>query len=77
MDMVSDKDLLKIVHERLMRAGVSQDRIRAMVQHGNVTLVGSLQFEMQRRTYTKVVMAIAGVRRVVDQMQVAAKKVLK
>jgi osmotically-inducible protein OsmY len=71
---VPDGDLLKAVHDRLQRAGASQDRIRATVDHGTVKLMGALQFEMQRRSYLKVVSAIAGVHRIDDYMQVTAKK---
>jgi osmotically-inducible protein OsmY len=74
MEAVSDGDILKSVHDRLQRAGASQDRIRATVSRGSVKLMGSLQFEMQRRAYLKVVSAIAGVLRIDDQMQVSAKK---
>jgi osmotically-inducible protein OsmY len=74
MDAISDGDILKTVHDRLQRAGASQDRIRATVDHGSVKLMGALNFEMQRRSYLKVVTAIAGVKRVDDHMQVSAKK---
>lgn len=74
MDAISDGDILKSVHDRLQRAGASQERIRATVDHGSVKLMGALQFEMQRRSYLKVVSAIAGVKRVDDHMQVSAKK---
>jgi osmotically-inducible protein OsmY len=74
MDAISDGDVLKSVHDRLQRAGASQDRIRATVDHGSVKLMGALNFEMQRRTYLKVVSAIAGVKRIDDHMQVSAKK---
>lgn len=74
MDAIPDGDLLKSVHDRLQRAGANQDRIRATVDHGNVKLMGALQFEMQRRGYLKVVSAIAGVKRIDDHMQVSASK---
>jgi osmotically-inducible protein OsmY len=74
MDAISDGVILKTVHDRLQRAGASQDRIRATVDHGSVKLMGALNFEMQRRSYLKVVTAIAGVKRVDDHMQVSAKK---
>jgi len=74
MNAIPDSDLLKSIHERLQRAGASQERIRATVDHGAVKLMGALQFEMQRRAYLKVVSAIAGVGRIEDQMQVSQKK---
>ena len=74
MNAIPDSDILKSVHDRLQRAGASQERIRATVDHGTVKLMGALQFEMQRRAYLKVVSAIAGVGRVDDHMQVSQKK---
>lgn len=74
MNAIPDSDILKAIHDRLQRAGASQERIRATVDHGNVKLMGSLQFEMQRRSYLKVVSSVAGVARIDDQMQVSTKK---
>ena len=74
MNAIPDSDLLKTINDRLQRAGATPDRIRALVDHGSVKLMGSLQFELQRRSYLKVVSAVAGVARVDDQMQVTAKK---
>ena len=74
MNAIPDAELLKTIHDRLQRAGANAERIRATVDHGTVKLMGALQFEMQRRSYLKVVSAIAGVGRVDDQMQVSAKK---
>jgi osmotically-inducible protein OsmY len=74
MNAIPDSEILKSIHDRLQRAGATQERIRATVDHGSVKLMGSLQFEMQRRAYLKVVSAIAGVGRIDDQMQVSQKK---
>jgi osmotically-inducible protein OsmY len=73
-DKVPDSELLKSIHDRLQRAGANAERIRATVDHGTVKLMGALQFEMQRRSYLKVVSAIAGIGRIEDHMQVSAKK---
>jgi hypothetical protein len=59
MNAIPDSEILKSIHDRLQRAGASQERIRATLDHGSVKLMGSLQFEMQRRAYLKVVSAIA------------------
>jgi osmotically-inducible protein OsmY len=73
---ISDKDLLKSINQRLTRAGASsQSRITAMVQQGNVTVSGSLQYPYQRAAIIKAIERIAGVRRVVDQLQLVARNV--
>ena len=68
---VSDKELQKTVIKRIERTGNS--RISAIVQRGNVTLSGKLQYERERRPLLKVVQAIAGVRHVNDELQVPPK----
>ena len=74
-DKTSDKDLLKAVNKRLMRAGgSSQTRLTATVQQGTVTLSGTLRHAIQRKSITKAVNGIAGVRRVIDQIQLAPRK---
>jgi osmotically-inducible protein OsmY len=66
-DQVSDKELLKTVSKRLQRGGGGG--VTANIQRGTVTLKGKIQYESQRRPLLKIVNAIAGVRRVVDQLQ--------
>jgi hypothetical protein len=68
----NDAALLKTVNQKLMRGGGggSQGRIMATVQRGTVTLTGKLQYDAQRAPLTKAVAAVAGVRRVVDQLTV-------
>ena len=66
-DQVSDKELLKTVNKRLQRGGAGG--ITADIQRGTVTLKGRIQYESQRRPIVKIVNAISGVRRVVDQVQ--------
>jgi 16S rRNA U516 pseudouridylate synthase RsuA-like enzyme len=68
---VSDKDLLKLVTQRLARTAIaSQTPISAMVRNGNVTLSGAINFEFQRKMALKAVQGIHGVRHVVDQLRV-------
>lgn len=74
MDKVPDNILLKKVNERLQRAGSGTSRVTATVRSGTVTLIGALQYEIQRRPMVKAATSTAGVMRVVDQMTVAAKK---
>jgi len=74
---VPDKQLSQKVQQRLARAGVgSQSSISVQVRNGDVTLSGSLQYEIQRRSVLQAASGVSGVRRVVDQLQVkvAAKK---
>lgn len=66
-DQVSDKELMKTVSKRLQRGGSAG--VTADIQRGTVTLKGKIQYEAQRRPMMKVVSCIAGVRRVVDQVQ--------
>jgi phosphoribosylformylglycinamidine (FGAM) synthase-like enzyme len=75
---VSDKDLLKSINQRLARTGTaSQSKVSVSVQQGNVTLSGTLQHAVQRSPIVKAVTRVAGVRRVVDQMQHTAKKAMR
>jgi osmotically-inducible protein OsmY len=74
MHATLDGELEKTIHERLQRAGVSVDQIRPIVDRGNVRLVGTLQFETQRRSILKLVTAVDGVQRVDDQLLVETKK---
>ena len=74
---VPDKQLTQKVQQRLSRAGVgSQSAISVQVRNGDVTLSGSLQYEIQRRAVVHAARGITGVRRVVDQLQLkpAARK---
>jgi hypothetical protein len=65
----ADGVLMKLVNQKLLRGG-SQSRISATVQRGTVTITGNLQYDAQRAPLVKSVACIAGVRRVVDQLQV-------
>lgn len=68
---VPDKQISKDVQRRLSRAGVgSQSTIAVQVRSGDVTLSGSLQYEMQRRSVLHAASGVTGVRRVVDQLHV-------
>jgi osmotically-inducible protein OsmY len=74
-NQISDKDLLKSINQRMARTGTaSQSKIAVAVQQGNVTLSGMLQHAIQRDPILKAVSRVTGVRRVVDQMQLVAKK---
>jgi osmotically-inducible protein OsmY len=72
---ISDGDLLKSVTQNLSRTGTgSQSKIIARVSGGTVTLAGTLQYENQRVQLVKAANRAAGVRQVIDQMQLAPKK---
>jgi len=74
MEIVSDKVLLQKVNQRLSRMGGAQGHVLATVRSGEVTLAGTLQFEIQRQPVLKAAGAVGGVRRVVDQLHVLPKK---
>lgn len=74
-NQVSDKELQKTVTKRLERTGTgSQSKITAIVRRGAVTLTGKLQYERQRSPILKAVQAVAGVRQIIDQLQVPPRK---
>ena len=74
--VVPDKVLLKQVNQRLMRAGLGAGcSMRVSVRNGQVTLSGTIQRDLQRRPALRAASGIAGVRQVVDQLKVEAKKV--
>ncbi len=67
----ADKDLSRTVRLRLSRmGGGTEARLSATVEHGVVTLTGTLQFDTQRAPILKTISTIPGVYRVVDQLQV-------
>jgi osmotically-inducible protein OsmY len=69
-NVVTDKDLLRTVNQRLSRAGAaSSTRVTVTIQQGNVTLTGNLQYPYQRAPIVKSVERITGVRRVIDQLR--------
>jgi len=70
---VPDKTLLRDINKKLLRAG-TQTKVTASVSGGCLTLTGMLQFEIQRRPILRAVNQVSGVRRVVDQMTLRAKK---
>jgi osmotically-inducible protein OsmY len=71
-NQVPDKNLLKSVNQKLIqRSGGSGSKVTASVVSGTVTLTGTLAQEYQRKTIISSMQQVSGVRRVVDQMQVA------
>jgi osmotically-inducible protein OsmY len=68
----SDKELAKTVNSRLMRAG-GGSHLTATVEQGTVTLTGKIRYEAQRRPILNAINSIAGVSRVIDQIQLMPK----
>jgi osmotically-inducible protein OsmY len=72
---ISDGDLLKSVNQKLSRTGTSsQSKVTASVRGGTVTLTGNLQYANQRIEIVKAASRSPGVRQVIDNMLVVAKK---
>lgn len=73
---VSDRELQKSVSRKLLqRGGGSGCKVNASVASGLVTLSGVLGQECQRQAIISAMQGIGGVRRVVDTMTVAPRKV--
>lgn len=71
MQVMSDHDLEKAVHEQLIKVGASPDRIQVFVDEAKVTLCGTVQFEAQRRTFLKAASTVDGVAQVIDKLLLA------
>ncbi len=71
---VSDKYVLQKVNQRLSRLGGSQSKVMASVARGDVTLSGTIQYEIQRSSLLKIATSVPGVRRVLDQLKVKPKE---
>jgi hypothetical protein len=68
---VADKEILKLVTQRLARTGLaSQTPLTVTVHHGNVAVSGTINFEFQRKVALKAVQGIDGVSHVVDHLRV-------
>jgi osmotically-inducible protein OsmY len=74
-DRVPDKTIERKVTQRMARAGLgSQSKVKVVVRNGQVTMSGTLQYEVQRRNVLNSARGVAGVRNVVDQLQYTPKK---
>jgi osmotically-inducible protein OsmY len=74
-NLIPDKTLLKTVIQRLARSGAgSLSRVTATVRSGEVTMNGTIGYEHERRNILKAASGVSGVRRVIDQIRVEAKK---
>ncbi|NLS94034.1 MAG: BON domain-containing protein [Planctomycetaceae bacterium] len=76
--IVPDKVLHNKVTQRLARAGMGAGcSLRVSVKNGQVTLSGTILRDLQRRPALRAAQGIDGVRQVIDQLKVEAKKVWK
>ena len=74
-DRVPDKTIVRKVTQRLGRVGLgSQSKIAVAVRNGCVTVSGTLQYEIKRKSVLNSARGVAGVRGVVDQLQAAPRK---
>ncbi len=72
----SDSDILKQANQSLTRGSAgARGRITASVKNGDVALAGANRYEHERRPIVGSVSSTNGVRRVIDQLQVVAKKI--
>lgn len=72
---VPDKALLQKVNQRVQQTGTGgQSKVTVNVRRGEVTVSGSIQYEMQRQNILRAAGRVAGVRRVVDQLRLQEKK---
>ena len=70
---VSDSELSKTVNSRLGRTGTGS-RITAVVNRGVATISGKLQYAGQRTPIMNAASRVAGIRQVIDQMQLIPTK---
>jgi osmotically-inducible protein OsmY len=73
MSTFTDRAVLQKVQHKLSRLGGAQTGITASFNAGNVTLSGTIQYEMQRKSIMKVATSVPGVRRVIDQLKMKPK----
>ncbi|MGE0760833.1 MAG: BON domain-containing protein [Pirellulaceae bacterium] len=71
---VPDKSILQKVNQKLSRLGGAQGKVLASIVRGDVTLSGTIQYEMQRASIMKVAASVPGVKRVIDQMKTKPKE---
>ena len=74
MQTIPDKSVLQKVNQKLSRMGGSGGKVVASVMRGDVTLSGTIQYEMQRSSLLKVATSVPGVRRVIDQLKMKPKE---
>jgi osmotically-inducible protein OsmY len=69
--MNQDPMISQKVNDKLSKMGIRAPcRVTVASNKGNVTLAGTIQYEHQRHMAVRAIQGVAGVQRVVDQMQV-------
>jgi osmotically-inducible protein OsmY len=75
IDRAQDKVILKKVNQRVSRTGTgSQSSVKVEVRNGVVTLSGTIEQESQRRYILRAARGAGEAGRVVDQLQIKARK---
>ena len=70
-EIIRDPVISQKVSEKLSSLGVRAPcHVTVVSNKGNVTLAGTIQYEHQRHMAVRAIKGVAGVQRVVDQMQV-------
>jgi osmotically-inducible protein OsmY len=72
-NQIPDNSIQKALDQKLARRGGGAVRVKSAVRGGNVTLTGTIGYEHERRPLIRVASSVPGVRRVIDQVQVAKK----
>lgn len=73
-NQIPDKTIQKQVDRKLLQKCSGSPGIRATVRSGDATITGMIKLESERKPIVRCVSAVQGVRRVVDQLQVAVRK---
>ena len=73
-NQIPDKALLKNVMEQFISKGVSAVRLKASVSDGTATIEGIIEHDHQRRSIISVANSVAGVKNVIDLLQVGTIK---
>lgn len=69
-----DGTITQTVSQQLSNRGLRPPcHVNVVTTKGNVTLSGTIQYEHQRRVAVQAARGVAGVQRVVDQMQIIPK----
>lgn len=72
---IPDSQISKSVNQKLMQRGsIAGCKLTATVANGQVTIVGTVENEHQKKPIISALNGISGVRRVIDQSQVVARK---
>ena len=73
-NQIPDKTLQKNVDRKLMQKCPGSARISVTVRSGDASITGMIKNEYERRPIVRCIAAVQGIRRVVDQLQVAERK---